>query len=63
MEGVTQGRTANFGAAEDENGAAGEIRTPDPCITNALLYRLSYCGPILRGTILKPPCIVKAPVA
>jgi hypothetical protein len=25
-------------------GAAKRIRTPDPRITNALLYRLSYCG-------------------
>ena len=44
-------------------GAAGRIRTPDPCITNALLYRLSYCGPILRRTILKVRCVVKAPMA
>jgi hypothetical protein len=26
------------------NGAAKRIRTPDPRITNALLYQLSYCG-------------------
>jgi hypothetical protein len=32
-------------------GAAKRIRTPDPRITNALLYRLSYCG-ILKGSIL-----------
>ena len=44
-------------------GAAGRTRTPDPCITNALLYRLSYCGPILRRTILKVRCVVKAPMA
>src|SRR6476469_6550935 len=25
-------------------GAARGIRTPDPRITNAVLYRLSYCG-------------------
>ena len=25
-------------------GAAKRIRTPDPRITNALLYQLSYCG-------------------
>src|SRR5215469_14095579 len=25
-------------------GAAGGIRTPDPIITNDVLYRLSYCG-------------------
>jgi hypothetical protein len=27
-----------------ENGAARGIRTPDPVITNDVLYRLSYCG-------------------
>ncbi len=27
------------------DGAAGGTRTPDPRITNALLYQLSYCGP------------------
>ena len=25
-------------------GAAREIRTPDPLITNEVLYQLSYCG-------------------
>src|ERR1700704_4004515 len=25
-------------------GAAGESRTPDPLITNQVLYQLSYCG-------------------
>jgi hypothetical protein len=25
-------------------GAARGIRTPDPVITNDVLYRLSYCG-------------------
>ncbi len=29
------------------NGAARGIRTPDPLITNEVLYQLSYCG-ILR---------------
>jgi hypothetical protein len=28
----------------DLNGAAEGIRTPDPRITNALLYQLSYRG-------------------
>jgi hypothetical protein len=28
------------------SGAAREIRTPDPIITNDVLYQLSYCGPI-----------------
>jgi hypothetical protein len=27
-----------------QNGAGEEIRTPDPRITNALLYQLSYSG-------------------
>jgi hypothetical protein len=31
-------------AAERYDGAAGGTRTPDPRITNALLYQLSYCG-------------------
>src|SRR4051812_28831686 len=26
------------------NGAAREARTPDPLITNEVLYQLSYCG-------------------
>src|SRR5712675_140292 len=29
---------------EQGSGAARGIRTPDPRITNAVLYRLSYCG-------------------
>jgi hypothetical protein len=34
-------------------GAAKRIRTPDPRITNALLYQLSYCGAASkRGGIL-----------
>ena len=28
-------------------GAAEGIRTPDPIITNDVLYQLSYSGPIL----------------
>jgi hypothetical protein len=27
-------------------GAARGIRTPDPIITNDVLYQLSYCGPV-----------------
>src|ERR1700754_3908612 len=30
-------------------GAARGIRTPDPVITNDVLYRLSYCGEPCRG--------------
>ncbi len=29
---------------EESNGAGGGTRTPDPRITNALLYQLSYTG-------------------
>jgi len=29
---------------EQGSGAAREIRTPDPLITNEVLYQLSYCG-------------------
>ena len=29
---------------EEVLGAAREIRTPDPLITNEVLYQLSYCG-------------------
>jgi hypothetical protein len=30
--------------SEYESGAARGIRTPDPLITNEVLYQLSYCG-------------------
>ena len=30
---------------ECESGAAEGIRTPDPIITNDVLYQLSYSGP------------------
>ena len=34
-----------FNAAKArETGAAGGTRTPDPIITNDVLYQLSYCG-------------------
>jgi hypothetical protein len=33
----------------DLSGAAREIRTPDPIITNDVLYQLSYCGPVEQG--------------
>ncbi len=32
------------GEVVEEYGAARGTRTPDPRITNAMLYRLSYCG-------------------
>jgi hypothetical protein len=31
------------------NGAAREIRTPDPIITNDVLYQLSYCGAAIKA--------------
>jgi hypothetical protein len=37
---------------KEGSGAAKRIRTPDPRITNALLYRLSYCGISETGGIL-----------
>lgn len=30
--------------ATERNGAAEGTRTPDPNITNVVLYQLSYCG-------------------
>ena len=32
-------------------GAARGIRTPDPLITNEVLYQLSYCGPARAGCV------------
>ena len=32
------------GDVREEAGAARGIRTPDPLITNEVLYQLSYCG-------------------
>jgi hypothetical protein len=34
------------------NGAARGIRTPDPLITNEVLYQLSYCGAVPKWTLL-----------
>jgi hypothetical protein len=33
-----------MGSSELSFGAARGIRTPDPVITNDVLYQLSYCG-------------------
>jgi hypothetical protein len=38
----------------DEIGAAEGIRTPDPRITNALLYQLSYRGAPTKGVLVIP---------
>ena len=35
----------------DFTGAARGIRTPDPLITNEVLYQLSYCGAVRRRSI------------
>ena len=56
-----------MGTVFGENGAAEGIRTPDPRITNAVLYRLSYRGYSLislrflsggdsDSTVLLPDC-------
>src|SRR3954462_12778456 len=46
-------------AVRDGNGAARGIRTPDPLITNEVLYQLSYCGiaivAIREAALLPPP--------
>jgi hypothetical protein len=34
-----------------KNGAAEGTRTPDPIITNDVLYQLSYSGPLLGAAI------------
>ena len=36
-------------------GAARGIRTPDPVITNDVLYRLSYCGNLAGTKALPAP--------
>src|SRR5947209_8214951 len=38
-------------------GAARGIRTPDPIITNDVLYRLSYCGFRCEIKGLQIPCL------
>lgn len=36
-------------------GAAEGTRTPDPIITNDVLYQLSYTGTLLCAGLLAPP--------
>src|SRR5580698_8604426 len=49
----------------DDDGAAEGIRTPDPRITNAVLYRLSYRGKpwktlvFLSGAAIPKPCLLR----
>ena len=42
--GTTQARQPGSGRWMQGSGAARGIRTPDPLITNEVLYQLSYCG-------------------
>jgi hypothetical protein len=42
MDPETGSRTFRLSVLRD--GAARGIRTPDPVITNDVLYQLSYCG-------------------
>ena len=43
---MSQVRSVTYVSGPDicDAGAARGIRTPDPVITNDVLYRLSYCG-------------------
>lgn len=41
---------------ELRNGAAEEARTPDPLITNEVLYQLSYGGTLTNNTKLFQAC-------
>ena len=54
----TAGPTArrNDNALGKDSGAARGIRTPDPVITNDVLYRLSYCGFLQENQRLKQFC-------
>ena len=48
---TTRGRRVDFGG---HIGAAEETRTPDPIITNDVLYQLSYSGTFLVWPLLWP---------
>ena len=43
-QGEKQDRLLTGHAGPEKTGAARGIRTPDPLITNEVLYQLSYCG-------------------
>jgi hypothetical protein len=45
MPGTRPGMTRKNAEMQETTGAAEGIRTPDPRITNAVLYQLSYRGP------------------
>jgi hypothetical protein len=51
---MSQVRSVTYVSGQDNElaGAARGIRTPDPVITNDVLYQLSYCGEP-RGARLK----------
>src|SRR3954463_14125081 len=48
-------RHQNLRAGRWGAGAARGIRTPDPVITNDVLYQLSYCGEPCRGAEIPAP--------
>jgi hypothetical protein len=43
------------GKVSEKNGAGEGTRTPDPIITNDVLYQLSYTGILLCAGLLAPP--------
>ena len=45
---------------DDGDGAAEGTRTPDPIITNDVLYQLSYCGAGGKIVFSSPACKVRA---
>jgi hypothetical protein len=46
---VYETEDSDLAVGPEVDGAAKRIRTPDPRITNALLYQLSYCGMPRKG--------------
>src|SRR3954466_652030 len=62
MDPETGSRTFRLSVLRD--GAARGIRTPDPVITNDVLYQLSYCGELSgfgrRPDIARPPILQAA---
>ena len=57
---VLNGRVLGNG---ESRGAARGTRTPDPRITNAMLYRLSYCGTRRRSKRAEIVCSPYLPTA
>lgn len=54
---MSQVRSVTYVFGQDNRGAgaARGIRTPDPVITNDVLYRLSYCGDPCRAQAMPVP--------